>query len=238
MVSFRTGAALMAAFVAGSAAQAAVPDPAAPLTQRTEKIGLSGRKGESLFRPGFGVGEYTGVSSGKTKSVRAAGIVSRDSMQAEFKVTAPSLPEPVIGSCAGKEGLVQIAWITFDRDDIHYDCTYQRGPAAAPDASFHLVLSRGSLGRTITGGAQRAAEMSWGGKVYRAETRRIGGFPIALTGVSGYAISRDGVDVGAVDLNGMRPNFYLPLAGSPDRDAVAIMALTLFFFQDPARSNR
>jgi hypothetical protein len=228
----RTGVwALLAVLAAGSAAA----QPPLPLTERTEKIGLSGRKGESLFRPGFGVGEYTGVSSGKSKSVRAAGIVSRDSMKADFTVTAPSLTQPVAGSCEGKEGMVHILGITFDRDDIYYDCTYQRGGGTE---SFKLVLSKGSLGKRITGGAQRAADMTWGGKVYRAETRRIGGFPVALTGVSGYAISQGGVDVGALDLNGIRPTFYLPLAGSPDRDAVAVMALTLFFFQDPARANR
>ncbi len=236
MSGLRVCAAVAAMLLAGSAA-AQPSGPPTPLTQRTEKIGLSGRKGPSLFRPGFGVGEYTGFAAAKSKSVRAAGIVSRDSMQAEFTVTAPSLPEPVVGSCAGKEGLVQILGLTFDRDDIYYDCTYQRGAAAAGD-TFKLALSKGSLGKKITGGAQRAAEMTWGGKVYRAETRRIGGFPVALTGVSGYAISQGGIDVGAVDLNGLRPAFYLPLAGSPDRDAVAVMALTLFFFQDPARANR
>jgi hypothetical protein len=234
MIKTGVSAAVAALFLAGSAA-AQAPDASRPLTERTEKIGLSGRKGPSLFRPGFGVGEYTGVSQGKSKSVRAAGIVSRDSMQADFTVTAPSLPQEVSASCAGKEGLVQLLFVTFDRDDIYYDCAIQNGGKAE---TFRLALSKGSLGKKITGGAQRAAEMTWNGKTYRAETRRIGGFPLALTGVSGYAVSRDGVDIGALDLNGIRPTFYLPLAGSPDRDAVAVMALTLFFFQDPARANR
>ena len=50
----------------------------------------------------------------------------------------------------------------------------------------------------------------------------------------GYVFSRDGVDIGGVDLNGLRPTFYLPPAGSPDRDAAAVLAVSLFAFQDPA----
>ena len=40
--------------------------------------------------------------------------------------------------------------------------------------------------------------------------------------------------IGGVDLNGLRPTFYLPPAGSPDREAVAVLAVSLFAFMDPA----
>ncbi|MFP5295729.1 MAG: hypothetical protein ACLGG3_00215, partial [Alphaproteobacteria bacterium] len=70
--------------------------------------------------------------------------------------------------------------------------------------------------------------------VYRVETRRVGGLPWGGGRVMGYVFSRDGVDVGGVDLNGLRPTFDLPPAGSPDRDAAAVLAVSLFAFQDPA----
>jgi hypothetical protein len=54
--------------------------------------------------------------------------------------------------------------------------------------------------------------------------------------VMGYVITRDGVEVGGVDFNGFAPVFYLPPKGAPDRDAVAVFALTLFNFQDPGRN--
>jgi len=76
--------------------------------------------------------------------------------------------------------------------------------------------------------------MTWGDAVYRVETRRVGGLPWGGGRVMGYVFSRDGVDIGGVDLNGLRPTFYLPPAGSPDRDAAAVLAVSLFAFQDPA----
>ena len=76
--------------------------------------------------------------------------------------------------------------------------------------------------------------MTWGDITLRAETKRVGGLPWGGGRVMGYVISRDGVEVGALDLNGMRPTFYLPPQGSPDRDAVAVLAVSLFTFQDPA----
>ena len=81
---------------------------------------------------------------------------------------------------------------------------------------------------------QRAGELVWGDAVYRAETKRIGGLPWGGGRVMGYVFSRDGVEIGGLDLNGLRPTFYLPPQGSPDRDAAAVLGVSLFAFQDPA----
>ena len=81
---------------------------------------------------------------------------------------------------------------------------------------------------------QRAGELTWGGVTLKAETKRVGGLPWGGGRVMGYVISRDGVEIGGLDLNGMRPTFYLPPQGSPDRDAVAVLTVSLFTFQDPA----
>ncbi|OYW38633.1 MAG: hypothetical protein B7Z42_07695 [Brevundimonas sp. 12-68-7] len=96
-----------------------------------------------------------------------------------------------------------------------------------------LALARGSILRRLQQ-PQRAGFLTWNDVEYRTETRRIGGLPFGGGAVMGYVISRDGVEVGGVDLNGMRPTFYLPPEGSPDRDAVAVLALSLWAFRDPA----
>lgn len=201
----------------------------APMTERTERIGLEGRRGPSLFRPGFAVGEYVGSATARRSSSRLP-WQSRDMARAEFDVSSPTLGQ-VQADCGGGQAHRQILWITFDREPLAYECVY--AGAAPADARLTLALSRGSLLARLQQ-PQRAGELVWGDMVLRAETRRIGGLPWGGGRVMGYVISRDGVDIGGLDLNGMRPTFYLPPQGAPERDAVAVLALSLFHFQDPA----
>lgn len=201
----------------------------APMTERTERIGLEGRRGPSLFRPGFAIGEYSGWASSRGSSTRLP-WQSRDMARAEFSVASPSLGT-VDGDCGGGQSHRQILWITFDRETLSYDCVY--AGAAPANARFSLALTRGSLLARLQQ-PQRAGELVWGDIVLRAETKRIGGLPWGGGRVMGYVFTRDGVEIGGVDLNGLRPTFYLPPQGSPDRDAAAVLAVSLFAFQDPA----
>ncbi len=200
-----------------------------PMTERTERIGLEGRRGPSLFRPGFAIGEYSGWASSRGSSTRLP-WQSRDMARAEFSVASPSLGT-VDGDCGGGQSHRQILWITFDRETLSYDCVY--AGAAPANARLSLALTRGSLLARLQQ-PQRAGELVWGDIVLRAETKRIGGLPWGGGRVMGYVFTRDGVEIGGVDLNGLRPTFYLPPQGSPDRDAAAVLAVSLFAFQDPA----
>lgn len=203
-------------------------------TDRTERLQLEGRRGPSLLQPGFAVGEYVGSASGRTRSLRAP--LHRSQMSSvDFIVAAPGLNGEVQGQCQGGEAHTRLLWIDFQRDDLAYVCTF--GGAAPADARLSLALARGSLlGRLQQ--PQRAGEMVWGGRTYRFQTRQVGALPWAGGRTLGYVVSLDGEDVGGVALGGMRPTFYLPPAGDPNRDAVAILTLSLFHFRDPANDNR
>jgi hypothetical protein len=214
------------------------PDPAVPMVQRTEKLKLQGRRGESLLRPGYAVGEYTGSAKSVAKSVKALGSYSKDSMKTSFSVTAPGWTAPVDGACEGGQGRIGLGWITFDHDDLLYVCTYGQGGTPLK-AAMSLALSKGSFLGNLSQ-PQRAGELQYQGITLRAQTKRLGGLPFGGAGkggVMGYVITRDGVEVGGVDFNGFAPVFYLPPKGAPDRDAVAVFALTLFNFQDPGRNQ-
>ncbi|HYD26801.1 hypothetical protein [Brevundimonas sp.] len=214
------------AVATGAASQTAAPS--APMTERTDRIGLEGRRGPSLFRPGFAVAEYTGSATSRGSSSRLP-WQSRDMARAEFDLSTSA--GTVQGDCGGGQSHRQILWITFDREPLAYECQYA---GAAPEgARLSLALSRGSLLSRLQQ-PQRAGELVWGDIVLRAETKRIGGLPFGGGRVMGYVFSRDGVEIGGLDLNGFRPTFYLPPRGSPDRDAAAVLAISLFAFQDPA----
>lgn len=233
-------AGLLTALATTSAAQAqaqAASDPSVPMVQRTEKLKLQGKRGESLLRPGYAVGEYTGSAKSVGKSVKALGSYSKDSMKAVFSVTAPGFPAPIEGSCEGGQGRLGLGWITFDRDDLLYVCSYSQDGAPLK-AVMNLALSKGTFLGNL-GQPQRAGELRYQGITLRAQTKRLGGLPFggaARGGVMGYVITRDGIEVGGVDFNGLAPVFYLPPKGATDRDAVAVFALTLFNFQDPGRN--
>lgn len=211
-------------------------DNVAALLQRTEKVALKGRKGESLLRPGFAVGEYVGGATSVSRGIDVPGFHASDRMKTSFTVDAPSLGGVVSGSCAGGESRTGLGWITFDRDPLQYACSYD-GPGKAKGATLNLALSKGSFLSRLQQ-PQRAGELRWGGETIRAETRQVGGMPWGGGRVMGYVFSKDGIEIAALNLNGIGPVFHLPPKGDPDRDAVAVLGLSLFLFQDPANQNR
>ncbi len=200
------------------------------LAGAAEKIGLSGRKGPSLFRPGYAVGEYTGSFKAMKRQSNVFGVATSDKAKTSFDVGRPGMA-PVTAECAGGQGRIGLGWITFKRSDLSYVCIY--GGSAPPGAELDLAESKGGgFGALIQ--AQRTAEMSLGRISLRAETRYVSGVPLGGGKAFSYVISRsDGAPVGGLVTNGLRPTFYLPRQPGPERDAVAVMAITLFAFQDP-----
>ena len=233
---------MLAGLTAAIAITAALPTLAQTIADQlaatTDKIGLSGRKGPSLLQPGFGVGEYGGFAKATNKSVRAAGIYSSDQMAATFTVTNDAWPGPVTADCKGGQGRLGLGWITFKRDGLDYVCTY--GGSAPKNAEFNLAQSRGQgvVNRIVQ--AQRAGEIRYGDVTLRVETKLIGGMPaLGAGGPTSYVFSRpDGTPVGSLQTGGLRPTFYLPKAKGAERDAVAIVALSLFFGKDPGNDRR
>ncbi|MDI6625213.1 MAG: hypothetical protein QME55_10835 [Brevundimonas sp.] len=211
---------------------AVAQDAGVPFRDRTERVSLEGRRGPSLFRPGFAIGEYVGSSSARSSGT-AMPFRRSAHARTSLSLTAPSLPGEIEAECEGGEARTQILGITFERADLAYNCAFSG--AAPADAAFTLALSRHGNWLQRMQQPQRAGELRWNGQVYRAETRYVEGLPWGGGNVLGYVFSRDGVDIGGVALSGMRPTFYLPPAGSADRDAAALLGAILFTFQDPGR---
>lgn len=201
----------------------------------TEKVKLSGKKGPSLFRPGFQLGEYDGAATVKSSKSSVTGVFEGGKASVEMTVNGPGLG-PVEVVCGGGQSRLGLGWITFDRDKLQFFCTIS-GPGAGSDASFALAQSRGASFLKSIQQPQRAAELRFGGLSVRARTEQVGGMPIGGGATVGYMFSRDGVDIGGVDLAAMQPTAYLPPKGSKDRDAVAVLALILIFFKDPGRQR-
>ncbi len=225
-------AVLAAALAPAAPVRAAGPGLDGQLAQVADKIPLEGRKGPSLFQPGFQIGDYVGWAKMTKASVRAAGIVSSDKAKGSLEVERPGL-SPVTGACGGGQGRIGLGWITFKRDKLSYVCSY--GGSAPAGAEFALAAGKGGGGfLNRLAQPQRAAELDWGRFRLHAETQLISGLPLGGGAPISYVITRpDGTVLGGLQTNGLRPVFWLPKAPGPERDAVAVMAVTLFAFRDP-----
>ena len=235
---YRSAAMIVAAHlvvIGSTIAQAAdTPDLESQLTARAEQFSLEGRKGPSLFQPGFGVGEYTGWATSSTQRTGLAGIFSSAKASASFQFQRPDMA-PVTGECQGGQGRIGLDWITFQRDALTYVCSY--GGGAPAGAEFDLAEAKGGFLSQLTQ-PQRAGELRYGPVTLRAETRHISGLPISSGGASEYVVSRpDGTPVASLQTNGLRPVFWLPREHGAERDAAAVLLLTLFTFQDPGRQG-
>ena len=214
--------------------QAAEPSLESQLSATAQQFSLEGRKGPSLFQPGFGVGEYSGFSKSTGQSTGVIGIFSSDKAAAGLEVQRPGMT-PVTGQCQGGQGRIGLDWITFSRDKLTYVCSYSGG--APEGAEFDLAEAKGGLFAQLSQ-PQRAGEMHYGAITLRAQTKYISGIPFSSGGANPYVVTRsDGTAVAGLQTNGMRPTFWLPREPGPERDAAAVLLLTLFTFQDPGNNR-
>lgn len=212
----------------------AAPSLESQLQGQAERLTLEGRKGPSLFQPGFGVGEYSGWAKASEHTSDIGGIFSSGSASTSLTVERAGMPA-VTGACQGGQGRIGLDWVTFQRDKLRYVCVY--GGGAPAGAEFDLAQSKGGFFAELSQ-PQRAGELRYGSIILRAQTRQISGLPISSRGASSYVVTRpDGTPVGGLQTNGLRPVFWLPRERGPERDAAAVLLLTLFTFQDPGRQG-
>lgn len=237
MHAARSVIAAVTAILAGlgaARADSAAPGLESQLEQQAERLPLEGRKGPSLFQPGFGVGEYSGWSRSSSQHTGMAGIFSSDKASASLEVQRPGLA-PVTGMCQGGQGRLGLDWITFQRDKLSYVCRY--GGSAPPGTEFDLAQASGGLFAQLRQ-PQRAGELRYGTVILRAQTRHISGVPLSSGGANSYVVSRpDGTPVAGLQTNGLHPVAWLPRTPGPERDAAALLLLTLFTFQDPGKQG-
>ena len=219
---------LATAILAGGAAAQDIPN--------TEKLSLQPKRVKGLLLGyGYDLGEYSGQVKAMNKQTRAAGMFSSDYAKTSFTIASPRLAAPMEVSCEGGQNRFGFGWIDFKRNDLAYVCNFAGGP---PDASFALVLSEGKLLDKLYQ-PQRAAEIRYGGVTLRARTSKLpGSLPLGGGATPSYVILKGDQEVGGMVRTPFKGTVYLPVQGSPERDAAAAMALALFFFTDPGAQSR
>jgi len=221
--------ALLHTLIASAALMGAQADDT-PITGRTEEVEIrySRQDGQNRWQ----ADELGGTWSGMGSYRNLFGVSERRRTRADLTVTGGSFGEvPLEISCSGGESELRLAWITFDRQDLVYSCSFTRNGEAL-DSRFELALQRrGLMGM---GRNERAGEFHHNGTTLTFETQRLSGVAFPSGRVPGYVIRHDGVDVGGMDYGVMQSRMYLPGEDDMLREPVTLAAIVLALFFDPA----
>ena len=105
-----------------------------PMTESTEQLQLKPRRVPGLLGYGYDLGEYRGETSTRSSSFRAFGTaISRDTARTKFTVESPNISPGLQAECAGGQKRTQLGWISFEREDLSYVCTFARDCSVRSD---------------------------------------------------------------------------------------------------------
>lgn len=223
---------MMAAMIAGAVLGLQAGDDV-PVTERTEEVEV--RYGREDGRNTWQAGELHGTWSGMGSYRNLFGVSERRRTRAEITVAGGSFGDtPLEISCSGGESELSLGWITFDKQDLVYSCTFTRNGETL-DSRFELALQESGL--FGMGRNERAGEFHHDGTTLQFETQRLSGVGFPSGRVPGYVIRQDGADVGGMDYGVMRSRVYLPGETNPLREPVTVAAIVLALFFDPANTG-
>ena len=238
MKSIRTAHVTAAIVVLAMSATVALAAPAtAPWLNTTEKLHVEKTGGGKLGKANYALGEFTGTGGLTMTTQSSTSLLDstfrsvKQKYDTKFTVVLPGQTEPVAVACTGGQASSDFKWVTFKRSKLAYSCDYVGGGVPS-GTRFDLVLSEPGLMKSLEQ-PQRAGEFTFGKVVLKAETRQVDTQMIASPGVLGYVFSRDGVDMAGISLVGWKKTIYLPKSGDPNRTAAALLALSLYYFNDP-----
>jgi hypothetical protein len=227
------GIAALAAWplTAQQAARMQLPDDLVARVERQAIEGFGGRN-EGRYTLGELMGEFTRIES---RWAIGDPLYAQNRGRSSFTVSGPGFDATVAGTCEMRRTAVTVGVITFDPDQMTYQCDL-----AGADSRF-LVLGQPkpeNFRARLLARAERRGEASFGGvtldvrSVHRYAGSRLEA-PIPL----GYLLEIGGRPVAAVELTDVDPALYLPVAESAEvRAATIVTALSLAVLRDPAAS--
>ena len=136
------------------------------------------------------------------------------------------------GRCSYREGVVNAGPFSVTPGRLVFHCDFARDGRPI-DASLVIADPKSAFG-TLNGRDERTGTLMYQGQVIALRSIHRdagGGLPIAAP--LGYSFSVDGREIGAVDLNGLDKQLFVPRSGA-EREAVIMGSVALSTFWDPA----
>lgn len=142
--------------------------------------------------------------------------------------------QPAQLSCGAAQTTATAGVISATVKPLAVECTMRAGEPGRGERTGALRLDS----RAAAAGTRQEREGRWTSGDLALEIRsvhRFEGSPLPQPAPVGYVVSRGGVPVGAVELNGLRPRVWRPAEGAPAREDVTIALVALALLWDPER---
>jgi hypothetical protein len=200
------------------------------LTVGTEKIELrgmgGGRKGD--FRLAAMRGSFTRSAD---RLAVFDPLLVRNSGGGSFKLDPNGELGNLSGRCRYRQGEINAGSLSVTPKRLAYECRFERD--GRPIAAEFVMKDPKSAFGTLHGRADREGTLYYEGQEIEVKSvHKDQGGGLATPYALGYMFEMDGVEIGAVDLNGLNKTIYAPRSGKL-REAVLAGSLALSIFWDP-----
>ena len=208
----------------------ALPDELATRVERLSAEGFGGRN-EGHYTLGGLAGEFTRIES---RWAVADPLVAQNRGKSSFTLSGAGFAPPVAASCEMRRTSVTLGVITFDPDKMTYHCDLD-------GASPLLMLGQPkpeNLRARMLARSDRRGEATFGSVTLAVRSvHNYDGSRLQAPMPVGYLLEIGDRAVGALELTGANPAFYLPTEETAEvRSAVIVTALALAVLRDPASS--
>lgn len=184
----------------------------------------------------FSVGAYGGGFERSEQRLAYFETFVKNYGHAEFVVEGPAISTTIEARCKMRERVLDFGVAEFTPERMAYRCKFTADGRAIP-ARFELQEIKEGIGGALSK-KQRHGEIALGGETIRMHSiHSLRGSTFKMASPIGYVLERDGVPLGAVELNG-RPRLFLSrgIDQSTER-TLTIAAIALAIFWDPSNSG-
>lgn len=227
------GAAAMALAACASIPPARMALPPALTTgvETFSVVGIGGGR-SGAFQAGAYSGTFTRSAS---RLAFFDPLYERRDGRTNFTLRGPQIDGALDVSCRMRQRSVTIRIVSFDPHPMAYACDVSQNGRALP-ARFEIQAQRRGLGGAMLREERRGEIMFGQGSFSIRSVHDLEGSPMQMATPIGYVVERDGIAIGAVEINGAPQILMRTDVSAEDRTALAVAAMALGLFWDPAES--
>lgn len=219
---------VLAACGAIQPARMALPEP----LRGAEPISVDGMDAgqKGTFRAGGYSGEY---ARSATRLELFGDFAVFDRGRATYTLNGVTAA-PLAARCTVRQTTMTVGIVGFEPKKLAYECDFSE---QGKGAGVRFTLQEGrDPGVPKTLQAERRGRIDFNGTTLTMRSvHAVEGSPLPLDTPIGYVFERDGLAVGAVELNGLTPRLWLPAGNDDARRAAVAAAMALAIFWDPAQ---
>lgn len=212
-------------------ARMALPPSLAMQSERVQVTGMNGGQ-TGVYR----AAEFSGSYSRSASRLAFFGPLfeMRDGTTA-FSIAGPEISTSMQVACRMRERTVTLGIVSFEPQPMAYGCDFAHEGRPIP-ARFEVQAHRQGPGGMFMR-QERRGEVALDRVVLSIRSvHDLEGSPIQMATPIGYLFERDGIAMGAVEINGAPVIAYGERADAATRRAILVASLALGLFWDPAES--